>query len=355
MGCIHVSICHVRPASPPIRHLTSSHGLAIGNRNGNEHDLALLYHSQQLGSLVDVHSRGQVRQGRGSLPSSLGVPSEPEVVGERIDRRDALVRLLGSTGRGGVPLRSAFVQRKTYGPDGTRKGPLSAFTGDAPALEAYLLIHAMASSSSPYETSYPAITWAHVSDMTRNAEDESARQRWSKAVQKLKKLKLIDAARDGRGAKYTLLHESGNGQPYTRPKQLESTGGWVPFPYSYWLDGFDRSLSLPEKIMLIVSLDQKEPFELPSPSIPKWYGIPEATGKRGLGGLAKKGILAVDKRSEFRLKAAIHLRTVNVYSTTGVWAKSARVDAMTLQRTAQGRPVFVPSPTETATAEVADE
>jgi hypothetical protein len=53
------------------------------------------------------------------------------------------------------------------------------------------------------------------------------------------------------------------------------------FPYAYWLDGIDRALSLREKIMLLISLDQKEPFELPSPSISRLYGIPEATAKRG--------------------------------------------------------------------------
>ncbi|WES66043.1 hypothetical protein P0L94_08195 [Microbacter sp. GSS18] len=255
------------------------------------------------------------------------------------DRHEVLQTLLSTTARGGVPVRGDFVQLKQPNAAGSRIGPLASLTSDEPALDAYLLIHALASASSPYESTYPAMTWAHAADMTRYASPKSARQRWSKAVQKLKKLSLIQSERDGQQSKYTLLHESGNRAPYERPRQI-SQGGWITIPHAYWLDGFDRALPLVQKLMLLVALDQKPSFELPAARIPQWYGIPESTAKRGLRGLEERGILTVGKNSTLNLKSPTLRRTVNVYSTTGIWTHAERKKAMTIKRGASGRVAF---------------
>jgi hypothetical protein len=256
------------------------------------------------------------------------------------DRREVLETLLGTTARGGVPVRGEFVQLKVPNSEGSRVGALASLTSDEPALDAYLLIHALASASSPYESTYPAITWAHASDMTRYASQKSARQRWSKAVQKLKKLNLIESNRDGQQSRYTLLHESGNRDPYERPTHI-AQGGWITIPHAYWLENFDRELSLGQKLMLLVALDQKPSFELPTARIPEWYGIPESTAKRGLRGLEERGILSVGKSSTLNLRSPTLRRTVNVYSTTGIWTHAERKKAMTIKRGANKSVSFV--------------
>lgn len=239
--------------------------------------------------------------------------------------------MLVATGRGGVPIRGAFVQLPSKDADGKRLGPLAALTGDQSTLDAYLLIHALASASTPYSTTFPGVTWAHVSGMTTYASQASARQRWSKSVQRLVKLGLIARELDGKQARYTLLHESGNGEPYTRPRSI-TDGGWVTIPHLYWLDGYDQDLSFPEKLMLLVALDQKPAFELPAARTKEWYGISESTAKRGLSGLVARGILAATKHSEVDPKSPTMYRTVNVYATQGPWTHAARKSAMTLER-----------------------
>ncbi|MDR7184573.1 hypothetical protein J2X85_001596 [Microbacterium trichothecenolyticum] len=268
------------------------------------------------------------------MPSTL--TSTPQgVADENIDlppRRDVLQAMLGGTGRGGVPVRSVFVQLKEPNEHDSRHGRLSQFTTDARALDAYLLIHALASSKAPHAASYPALVWAHAAGLDRDATLKSARQRWSKAVAKLSKLNLIEASRDGRQSVYTLLHESGSGEPYTRPKNL-TEGGWVTIPYAYWLEGYDEQLSLPEKLMLLVSLDQKQRFELPTARTQEWYGIPETTASRGFRGLMKREILEATKRTTIDLQNGKSLmRTVNVYTTAGIWTRENRKRGMTVAR-----------------------
>lgn len=247
-------------------------------------------------------------------------------------RHDVLKLMLTGTGRGGVPIRSAFVQRKEPDGEGSRRGLLSEFTTDPRALDAYLLIHALASSKAPHAASYSALSWVRAAGFDTGATITSARQRWSKAISKLSRLKLIEPSRDGRRSVYTLLHESGNGEPYTRPKTL-TEGGWVTLPYAYWLDGFEDQLSLPEKLMLLVSLDQKQRFELPTNRTAEWYGISERTASRGFRGLIGRGILTAEPRTTIDLQnTKTMMRTVNVYSTTGSWTRESRKKAMTVSR-----------------------
>lgn len=247
------------------------------------------------------------------------------------DRHDVLTAMLASTGRGGVPVRSDFVQLREPDDSGSRVSRLASFTTDARSLDAYLLIHAMASSKAPYVASYAGLVWAHAAGFTLTASQTSARQQWSKAVGKLTKLGLIEAGRDKRQAVYTLLNEKGDGEPYTRPTEL-AHGGWVTLPHAYWLDGWDQKLTLPEKLMLLVSLDQKQRFELPTNRTQEWYGVSQSTAHRGFQGLRDRGILHADPRTTVDLNAKSMLRTVNSYTTLGIWTKKNREKAMTVKR-----------------------
>jgi hypothetical protein len=89
---------------------------------------------------------------------------------------------------------------------------------------------------------------------------------------------------------YELLHESGDGTKYIRPKTA-ADGHWLHLPHSYWTEGHDAQLTTAEKIMLLISLDQVEGFVLPMNRAPKWYGISEPTARRGFRGLESKGLL----------------------------------------------------------------
>ncbi|WP_144784018.1 hypothetical protein [Microbacterium sp. BH-3-3-3] len=248
-----------------------------------------------------------------------------------VDRHRILTAMLGGTGRGGVPLRSEFIQLREPDSSGSRVSRLASFTTDPRSLDAYLLIHALASAKAPHEASYPGLVWAHSAGFTITASQTSARQQWSKAVGKLTKLELITAGRDKRQAVYTLLDERGDGEPYTRPTKIEH-GGWVTIPHAYWLDGWDQKLTLAQKLMLLISLDQKQKFELPTNRVQEWYGVSKSTAVRGFDGLRDHGILDADKRTTIDLSTKAMIRTVNVYTTLGIWTKANRAKTMTIKR-----------------------
>lgn len=213
----------------------------------------------------------------------------------RPPRRDLLIPMLEGTRRGIVPVRRAFLQlpKGTAGPRGAQ---LARLARDSSALDAYLLIHALASSSEPYLATYPAATWVQLLRLDEGATFSAAKSRWSKVVTKLTSHSLIKRERSGNDMQYFLLHESGDGSAYTRPKAT-ADGNWFRLPYSYWLDGFDVALTHPEKLMLLIALDQPDDFSLPLNQTGSWYGVSESTARRGLRGLEERELLT--KTSSF--------------------------------------------------------
>jgi len=270
------------------------------------------------------------------MKSSLStVPNALQTLPDRIEFLESVLR---PTGRGAVPIRGAFIQARTEEDKGV-PGLLAKFSTDQRALQAYLLIHALASSRDPHSATYPAITWAHAAGFTLFASETSARQRWSKAVKTLVELQLVRTSKDGRLTVYHLLHESGDGTDYWRPK-TKADGAWVPLPHTYWYDGDDQQLNLAETLMLLISLDQKEPFELPAERVQGWYGLSKATAQRGFSGLAERGILSVEKSSVPDKNSTTLWRTTNSYSTQGKWTKAARKEAMKLNRKRRPKPTL---------------
>lgn len=218
---------------------------------------------------------------------SFGAPSAPT---GRPPRNELLIPMLEGTNRGFVPVRRSFLQLP-LGTIGPRGAALARLARDSSALDAYLLIHALASSSEPYLAGYPAATWVQLVRLDEGATFDAAKSRWSKVVGKLQKLSLIERERKGNDMQYRLLHESGDGTAYTRPKKT-SQGNWLRLPYSYWLDGYDTALSHPEKLMLLIALDQQQKFILPFNQSANWYGVSEATARRGLRGLESRELLS---------------------------------------------------------------
>lgn len=209
----------------------------------------------------------------------------------RPPREDLLLPILEGTKRTFVPVRRAFIQ-KPRGTQGSRGASLARLARDGFTLDAYLLIHALASSSEPYVAAYPAATWVQLACLDESASFEAAKSRWSKLVTRLSTLQLVerDTQRNGRLMQYKLLHESGDGSAYTRPKNT-SDGNWFRLPHTYWTEGFDKSLTHPQKLMLLVALDQPDEFKLPLNQSARWYGVSESTARRGLRGLEDLSLL----------------------------------------------------------------
>lgn len=253
---------------------------------------------------------------------------------DRPDRDVMVERALGFTKRRVVPVRRVFLQTSlgTTAPDGTRRSLLSEFARDTTTLDCYLWIAALASASASedgtYRAEYPAATWAQLAGLAEHAELDAAKTRWSKAVTRLVALKLIERARKGgkNQASYLLLHEDGSGNTYTRPT-TRGHGNWFTIPHNYWLEGWDLKLSSPEKLMLLIALDQQDGFDISPERVPDWYGLSRNTAQRGYKGLVSNGILDAKTTWVAEPKSPTGWKKVVRYTTVGPWARAARLKA----------------------------
>ncbi|MDA3805260.1 MULTISPECIES: hypothetical protein [Clavibacter] len=208
---------------------------------------------------------------------------------ERPPREALLEQMLTGTKRGFVPIRRTFLQ-KPRGAEGSRGAQLAKLAANPSALNAYLLLHALASSSEPYQADYPVATWVDLLCLEDGATEATAKSRWSKVITKLNSLDLIERRRVGNSMQYLLLDESGNKTAYTRP-QKAADGNYFKLPYSYWANGYDVSLDQSERLMLLIGLDQQDGFVLPFNQARQWYGVSESTARRGLRGLEARDLL----------------------------------------------------------------
>lgn len=257
--------------------------------------------------------------------------NEPGPPAARPDRRTMLLQMLAGTKRGAVPIRSAFIQKpRTAGP--RRGNMLEVFARNERAVDAYLLIHAMASASSPYDAKWPIETWVQVARFDEAAELHSAKAAWSRAARLLREQKLIGKVRRRNYVDYHLLNESGDGRPYIRPK-TESDGTWFSLPHIYWTEGFDNSLTWSEKRVLLVALDQKDGFNIPVARMPQWYGISATAAQEGYTGLVRRGILSASTEYEASPKSPTGWREVKRYTVLAPWSRESHRTATESQVT----------------------
>lgn len=238
--------------------------------------------------------------------------------------------MLEGTKRAFVPIRRSFIQ-KPPGAKGPRGAQLALLARDSVALDAYLLVHALASSSEPHVAAYPVATWVQLVRLDESATFEAGKSRWSKVVTRLSSLQLVERERKGNQMQYRLLHEAGSGDEYTRPRSAND-GHWLRLPYSYWLNEFDEKLVHPEKLMLLIALDQTDDFVLPLNQSANWYGLSEATARRGLRGLEHRGLLT--KTSSFVPSPASPTGWMEEfrYTLRGPFSKSAVDEAQAASR-----------------------
>jgi hypothetical protein len=219
----------------------------------------------------------------------LDVPPVP------LGQQQSIEATLRGTHRTQVPIRKTFVQQGRG--RSTAPGPLAEFltSRDPRGLDAYLLIHALASAS-PWNCNYPSGFWVRALGLARGKElsveaINNARPAVSKIMKRLVDRRLISRTRDSRRANLTLLCEDGSGHSYQRPFDVDDQ--WFSLPHAYWFEGHYLTLSLAAKVVLLIALERPDDFSLPQERAPSWYGISADSADRGLRELRKAGILQV--------------------------------------------------------------
>ena len=130
-----------------------------------------------------------------STTHSGGSPVAPRLLRYCCPDRSASKPCWLETKRGTVQIRKTFVQQGK-GAD-TKPGPLHLFltAHDERGLDAYLLAHAMASSSDPWDCTMGSDTWVSALGLADAATTASAKTAVSKIMRRLEKRNLIKRER----------------------------------------------------------------------------------------------------------------------------------------------------------------
>jgi hypothetical protein len=210
-----------------------------------------------------------------------------------LERHERIELLLAQTHRRVVPIRWTFV-RQGQGRE-TRPGPLIKFltSHDDRGLEAYLLVHAMASAE-PWNCRLPSQAWVGALGLADTASLDSAKTAVSKIMRRLEERKLITRVRSKRLSDVILLKEDGSGDPFERPLKGPEDW-WLQLPHSYWLEGHYKTLRLPAKVLLLIALSLPDGFTLPYDQAPNWYGVSSDSAEEGLRELRATRLLAVER------------------------------------------------------------
>ncbi|WP_052425217.1 hypothetical protein [Streptomyces fulvoviolaceus] len=214
-----------------------------------------------------------------------------------VSQDDTIRMLLNESKRSGraVPIRRAFVQDAAPGPRlVTQPGPLRHLLRSPERLELFLLVHCVASRDN-WGVTRRSETWGRAAGISF-ATDGTASAAVSRHLAKLKKLKLITTAPDGRMTRITKLLEDGSGDPYTLPSGNEEGSRkdiYFKVPFAYWEQDYYKSLTMPAKAMLFIFMSQRSrSFVLhKEKQFASWYGISPATVGRGITELKAKGLL----------------------------------------------------------------
>lgn len=253
------------------------------------------------------------------LDAVLALPGLPPPPRSRLQ---TVEDLLEQSKRSAAPIRRSFVQIGRG--SSSAPGPLSSFARahDARALDAFLLLHAVASQQ-PWDCTYPSRVWVRALGLQRSAERGSAQAAVSKIIRRLVDRRLVSTHRKGRLSSITLLCEDGSGDPYDRPRTKDDP--WFNLPHEFWSKRLSDTLSLAGKTMYLIALSLGKSFYLPYERATDWYGISPKTAQRGLSELVDLNVLskaqgyAVDVRSETGWTVRIQYthRDLNDWKTEG--------------------------------------
>jgi hypothetical protein len=246
-----------------------------------------------------------------------------------LSQHETIEDLLKGFRRQFVPIRKSFVQQGK-GKE-TKPGPLRHFVAghDRRGLDAYLLLHAMASAS-PWNCDLPSGFWVRALGLVGVATNgvdafDNARPAVSKAMRRLVDRRLVTRMRVKGQSSLTLLCEDGSGSPYTHP--FDTGEQWLQLPHEYWYRRYYLSLSLRAKIMLLIALERPDNFTLPQNKALPWYGVSEDTAYRGFRELREAGLLHVRQDWVKNLRSDIGYTQQWIYSLKGAFSDSERKKA----------------------------
>ena len=194
-----------------------------------------------------------------------------------------------------VPVRRAFVQDTLDGAAlVTKPGPLHKLMRHEKALDLLLLLY-MVTSGGDFGAVERAETWSRAIGLSFQY-DGSAGSAVSRLWNRLAEHNLVRRGTRGRLAKVTKLLEDGSGQPYTTPSGSERgprKDVYFRIPFQYWRDELYKQLDMPGKVMLLIGMSLRAAnFSLPqTATFAGYYGISEATLRRGITKLVEKEIL----------------------------------------------------------------
>ncbi len=238
---------------------------------------------------------------------------------------DTIEGLLKESRRQGVPIRKTFVQIGKG--KSTTAGPLAGFLTrrDGRGLDAYLLLHALASAD-PWDCTLPSGFWVRALNLMSSAGDlDAARGTISKIMKRLEEQGLVRRGRVKRMAAITLLKEDGSGDDYQHP--FDTGEQWLHLPHNYWYDRHYLSLSLRAKVMLLIALERPDGFYLPHEKAPLWYGVSADSAGSGLRELRKVGLLEEDREWVRTERSDTGWTERLTYTLTGPFSNAARQKA----------------------------
>jgi hypothetical protein len=269
---------------------------------------------------------------------NLGMPTEDHAAPREVTRtgpplplgpQDTIDQLLRGLRRDHVPIRTTFVQKGKG--KGTTPGKLADFVSgrDVRGLDAYLLLHALASSP-PWNCDLPSGFWVRslglVDAETQGVKAiDGARAGISKIMKRLVERNLVARTRAKRWASLTLLCEDGSGDDYTHP--FDNNERYLQLPHAYWHDGHFLTLSLAAKVMLLIALERPDNFVLAQSKVPHWYGVSADTADRGFRELRQVGLLNAREDWVPNPRSDIGWTQQYIYSLTGEFSDKARKQA----------------------------
>ncbi|MFI6357576.1 hypothetical protein ACIBJF_34215 [Streptomyces sp. NPDC050743] len=244
-----------------------------------------------------------------------------------VSRDDTIRMLLDQSKRSGraVPIRRAFIQDADPGPRlVTRPGKFPQLLRSPERLELFLLIHCV-TARADWGVTARSETWGRAAGISF-ATDGTASAAVSRHLAKLKGLKLISTAPDGRLTRITKLLEDGSGAPYSLPSGSDEgtrKDTYFKVPFAYWEQHYYKSLSMPAKAMLFIfmAMRSRSIVLYKDREFATWYGVSPSTVNRGITELKTKGLLY-----EFVSEQLLDGSSATGQSTRVRWALAAPFD-----------------------------
>lgn len=236
--------------------------------------------------------------------------------------RDEFLRRAAS---GYTKIRHALVQTApTSARGGSTPGVLPAFARNHRAAVLYLALLTNWPWLSRTEDVLPADTWIRFLKSDRKGALTWTPQSLSHAWSVLEENQLVQRDLVRRMKKVVPLHESGDGNAYTRPDGSSTEGSYFVLPHHFWSAELHATLSWPALAVLLILLKEtgaRPSTELAVDRAQRYYGLSRTTAETGLSELREEGFLLSRTRwvqdhdaAEGRRQASLHA-LLDPYST----------------------------------------